>query len=245
MSSDLKQTTKYPIRINKYLAQMGYTTRRGADILIQNGDVLINGRPAVLGDKVKENDDVQVKNIKPISSFSYIAYNKPKGVVTHGAQGNETEIKDKIKKINPNLEVFPVGRLDKNSHGLIILTNDGRIVEPLLSPDMPHEKEYKVKVNERLRSDFAKKMSSGVDIGGYVTKPCKVKKINRNTFRIVLTEGKNHQIKRMCSVLGYTVNELKRTRIMNIKLKRLQPNTLAYIKGKELKTFLSHLGVSN
>ena len=245
MSSDLKQTPKYPIRINKYLAQMGYTTRRGADILIQNGDVFINGHPAVLGDKVKENDDVQVKNIKPISSFSYIAYNKPKGVVTHGAQGNETEIKDKIKKINPNLEVFPVGRLDKNSHGLIILTNDGRIVEPLLSPDMPHEKEYKVKVNERLRSDFAEKMSSGVDIGGYTTKPCKVKKINRNTFRIVLTEGKNHQIKRMCSALGYTVNELKRTRIMNIKLKRLQPNTLAYIKGEELKNFLTHLGISD
>ncbi len=234
---------EYPVRINKYLAHKGYATRKKADELVKAGKITINGKKAVLGNKVKKGDKVKVNNLKP-SNFIYLAYNKPKGTVTHGAQRNEIEIKDQIKKTDQKLDVFPVGRLDKKSHGLIILTNDGRIVEPLLSPERVHEKEYKVKVNERLRKDFEEKMSGEVDIGGYITKKCKVKKLDKNTFKIILTEGKNHQIKRMCNTLGYTVNDLKRTRIMNIRLKKLPPNSFGHIKGKELDKFLSLLNIN-
>jgi len=230
------------MRINKYLAHKGYCTRRGADELIASGKVFLNGVPAVLGDKIEQHDAVEVRNALP-QSFVYLAYYKPRGIVTHGAQGNEKEIADLIRVRDPKLEVFPVGRLDKNSHGLILLTNDGRIVEPLLSPDRPHEKEYVVTVNERLRSDFADTMAAGVNIGGYTTKPCTVKRVSRNVFRITLTEGKNHQIKRMASALGYTVTDLKRVRIMNVTLRRLHPGTYRYIKGDTLTTLLQQLHV--
>jgi len=234
---------EYPMRINKYLAHHGYSTRRGADVLIERGDVQLNGRTAVVGDKVHKGDRVEVHNARPKESYTYLAYHKPKDVVTHGAQGNEREIADTLALQAPGLAVFPVGRLDKNSTGLILLTDDGRIVEPLLSPDYPHEKEYKVKVNERLRSNFAEKMSSGVDIGGYTTKPCKVIKIDKHTFRIVLTEGKNHQIKKMTNALGYTVNTLHRTRIMNVRLGALRANTYRHLKQGERSTLLSSLGL--
>jgi 23S rRNA pseudouridine2604 synthase len=163
--------------------------------------------------------------------------------VTHGAQGNEKEIMHLIKKRDSSLEVFPVGRLDKKSHGLILLTNDGRIVEPLLSPERTHEKEYRVQVNERIRSDFVALMEKGVDIGGYVTKPCSVTREDAHTFSIILTEGKNHQIKRMCSALGYTVTDLMRTRIMNIHLGKLRPNTYRHLKQAELTALLAHLHI--
>lgn len=231
------------VRINKYLAEQGYSTRRGADSLIAEGKVTINGRTAKLGDQVKEGDAVQVTG-HMTQEFVYLAYYKPRGIVTHGAQGEEKEITDLLKKTHPELAVFPVGRLDKNSHGLIILTNDGRIVEPLLSPTRDHEKEYKVSVNERLRADFAERMSAGVDIGDYITKPCEIERVTRNTFRIVLTEGKNHQIKRMASALGYTVRDLKRTRIMNIRLRRMRPGTFRYVKGEELEILLQSLGIA-
>ncbi len=231
----------WPMRINKYLAHKGYSTRRAADGLVAEGKVLINGVPAVLGSKVDEHDTVEVHGARQKDSCVYLAYHKTKGTVTHGAQGNEREIADHIHKLDNSLDVFPVGRLDKNSTGLILLTDDGRIVEPLLSPDKPHEKEYKVTVNERLRSDFVEQMSNGVDIGGYVTKPCVVKRLDKHTFRITLTEGKNHQIKRMTNALGYTVNTLHRTRIMNIRLGQLRPNTFRHIKGAELETLLEKL----
>jgi len=230
------------IRINKYLAEQGYSTRRGADTLITERKVTINGRIAKLGDQVAEGDMVEVSGHET-KEFVYLAYYKPRGIVTHGAQDEEKEIEDLLKKTHPELDVFPVGRLDKNSHGLIILTNDGRIVEPLLSPMREHEKEYKVSVNERLRADFAENMASGVDIGDYITKPCEVERLTRNTFRIVLTEGKNHQIKRMTSALGYTVRDLKRTRIMNIRLRRMRPGTFRYIKGEELHELLMSLAL--
>jgi 23S rRNA pseudouridine2604 synthase len=232
------------MRLNKYLAHRGYATRKKADEYINAGKVFVNGSPALLGSKVMETDDVKVLFKTPRSKHTYLAYNKPRGTVTHGAQEGEVEIMDHIKKRDKTLEVFPVGRLDKNSHGLIILTNDGRIVHPLLSPDLPHEKEYKVTVNERLRSDFAEKMSAGVDIGDYVTKPCVAERRTNSTFRIILTEGKNHQIKRMTSALGYTVHDLQRIRVMNIRLARLPPNTYRHIKGNELELFLHQLGLS-
>jgi len=230
------------MRINKYLAHHGYCTRRGADTLIEDRKVFLNGKLAKLGDKVQKTDNVEVRN-KTQQKFVYLAYNKPRGIVTHGAQGTEKEISDLVKKRDPNLEVFPVGRLDKNSHGLIILTNDGRIVEPLLSPERTHEKEYKVQVNERLRSDFVELMTQPIDINGYLTKPCKVERIDKNNFRITLTEGKNHQIKRMCDALGYTVCDLKRVRIMNVRLGILRPGIYRHIKGPELDTLLQSLGL--
>jgi 23S rRNA pseudouridine2604 synthase len=216
----------YPMRINKYLALKKISTRRGADELIQEKKVFINGKLAVLGSKVAEGDKVEVKGGKA-KEYTYFAYNKPIGVET----------------ASPKEGLFPLGRLDKASHGLLILTNDGRITDQLLSPKYFHEKEYVVKTSNKLRSSFKDKMEKGVNIEGYKTKPCKVKIINDFTFRIILTEGKKHQIRRMCSALFQEVADLKRERIMNIKLGALKPKGLREIKGKELAEFLKLLGM--
>lgn len=210
-----------PVRINKYLAWKKISTRRGADELIKNKKVFINGKLAVLGDKVKETDIVEVKGAGK-TEYIYFVYNKP--------IGTETD--------SPRADLFPLGRLDKNSHGLLILTNDGRITNQLLNPKYFHEKEYVVKTKEKLRSNFKQKMEAGVNIEGYLTKKCKVTIINNFTFRVILTEGKKHQIRRMCSNLFQEVADLKRERVMNIKLGNLKPNTLREIKGEELALFL-------
>ena len=152
------------------------------------------------------HDVVEVKGVKQKEYF-YYAYNKPKDVETN----------------SPREDLFPLGRLDKNSHGLLILTNDGRITDTLLNPKYYHEKEYLVRTKEKLRSNFKQKMEAGVKIEGYTTKPCKVQIVNENTFRIILTEGKNKQIRRMCKTFGYFVERLVRVRIANIELEDLQP----------------------
>ncbi|MST03992.1 MAG: rRNA pseudouridine synthase [Candidatus Pacebacteria bacterium] len=228
----------YPMRINKYLALKQYSTRRGADELISTKKVFINGKLAVLGDKVQEKDKVEVKGHSAIKNYVYYAYNKPVGVITHSPQEGEDEIKD----IFPIPGVFPIGRLDKNSSGLIILTNDGRITDKLLNPEYSHEKEYLVKTRDKIRSNFKEKMEAGVDIDGYITKNCKVDVLNENTFRITLTEGKKHQIRRMCVALFNEVYDLRRTRIMNIPLGRLYAGEYRPIEGKELSIFLKSLG---
>ncbi|MEK7060137.1 MAG: pseudouridine synthase [Patescibacteria group bacterium] len=210
------------MRINKYLAWKKISTRRGADELIQNKKVFINGKLAVLGDKIKETDKVEIKGAKAKEYF-YFAYNKPIGIETS----------------SPREDLFPLGRLDKNSHGLMILTNDGRITDQLLNPKYFHEKEYMVKTSNKLRSNFKQKMEAGVNIEGYLTKKCKVIIVNDFTFRIILTEGKKHQIRRMCSNLFQEVADLKRERIMNIKLGNLKPNNLRELKGEELAVFLN------
>ncbi|KKS24048.1 MAG: RluF [Candidatus Nomurabacteria bacterium GW2011_GWC2_41_8] len=215
------------MRINKYLALKQISTRRGADELIADKKVFINGKLALLGSKINETDTVEVRGAKA-KEYLYFAYNKLIGV--------ETGSLYPAKRGAENL--FPLGRLDKASHGLLILTNDGRITERLLNPKYFHEKEYVVKTSNKLRSNFKQKMEAGVNIEGYITKPCKVKIINDFTFRIVLTEGKKHQIRRMCSALFQEVADLKRERIMNIKLGSLKPNILREIKGVELITFL-------
>lgn len=209
------------MRINKYLALKKISTRRGADILIKNKKVFINKKLAVLGSRVNETDVVEVKGSKP-TEYKYFAYNKPVGIETD----------------SPKKGLFPLGRLDKASHGLIILTNDGRITDQLLNPKYFHEKEYVVRTKEKLRSNFKQKMEAGVDIEGYTTKPCKIKIISENTFKIILTEGKKHQIRRMCANLFQEVADLKRERIMNIKLGNLKPNATRQITGKELELFL-------
>ena len=220
-------TQLYPIRINKYLALKQISTRRGADELVKEKKVFINGKLAVLGSKVEKKDIVEVRGVKK-KKYLYYAYNKPIGIET----------------ASPQTELFPLGRLDKNSHGLLILTNDGRITDTLLNPKYFHEKEYIVKTSNKLRSSFKNKMEVGVNIEGYLTKKCKVKILDDFTFRITLTEGKKHQIRRMCSTLFQEVADLKRERIMNIKLGNLKPKALREIKGEELEVFLNSLGLT-
>jgi 23S rRNA pseudouridine2604 synthase len=232
----------YPMRINKYLAFKNIATRKGADELVTKKQVFINGKLAVLGSKVNEKDKVEVKGNQNFKNYVYFAYNKPIGTITHSPQlDEEKEIKDLIKNKNIPKDVFPVGRLDKNSHGLIILTNDGRITDKLLNPKYIHEKEYIVKTSNKLRSNFKQKMEAGVNIEGYKTKKCKIQIVNDHTFKIILSEGKKHQIRRMCSALFQEVQDLKRIRIMNINLENIKPNSLREIKGEELKTFLAQI----
>ena len=230
----------YPMRINKYLALKRISTRRGADELVTNKKVFINGKLALLGSKVNEQDVVEIKGAKT-KEYKYFAYHKPIDVITHSPQGEERDIKEQIKNKDIPKDVFPIGRLDKNSHGLLILTNDGRITDQLLSPKYFHEKEYLVKTSNKLRSSFKQYMEAGVNIEGYLTKPCKVKIINDFTFRIILTEGKKHQIRRMCSALFQEIADLKREKIMNIKLGNLKMNGFREIKGVELEIFLKSL----
>jgi len=231
---------KYPMRINKYLALKNYATRRGADELIEKHLVLINGRFAVLGDKVVESDVVEVRGTKKrADNYVYYAYNKPLGVATLAPKAGGKGIAESIDLKN----VFPIGRLDKNSHGLIILTNDGRITDRLLNPIHTHDKEYLVKVTERLRNNFKEKMEKGVNIEGYITEPCVVNIIDDTTFSVTLTEGKKHQIRRMCANLFAEVKDLKRIRIMNIELGKLAPNSYREIKNEELNVFLKSLAL--
>lgn len=231
----------YPMRINKYLALKKHSTRRGADELIKQGKVFINGKKAELGDKVSETDKVEVRFRGQRPRLVYIAYNKPRGIVTHSAQHGDTE----IKHVVPIKGVFPIGRLDKDSHGLIILTNDGRITDRLLSPEYDHEKEYFVTTKNDLRSNFEEKMEAGVQIDREKTRPCEVEILGKRKFKVVLTEGKRHQIRRMCTALFQEVDDLERTRIMNIKLGDLKPGNYRTIEGKELEKFLSLLGLND
>jgi 23S rRNA pseudouridine2604 synthase len=228
------------IRINKYLALKGYETRRGADEIITKGLVTINGKRAVLGDKVTEADVVVVKQKRKPTQYVYLAYNKPKGIVTTGAQGEEKEIVDAV---HYRTRVFPIGRLDKDSYGLIILTNDGRITDRLLNPEKNHEKEYVVTVNKKFTPAFMKHMSSGIDIGDHMTKPAKFKKIKEDVFSLTLTEGKNRQIRRMTEKLGYTVTDLKRVRVQNIELNAVKPGQYREIVDEEQEAFLNSLGL--
>ena len=232
----LMEKPVYPMRINKYLALKQYCTRREADELIKKGKVFINGKTAVLGDKVLEKDVVDVKF--RAKKYRYYAYNKPRGVITHSPQGDEKD----IAMITPLEGVFPVGRLDKDSYGLIILTDDGRITDKLLNPDYVHEKEYLVRTARDLRPSFKEHMEKGVDIGDFITKKCEVNVIGSRLFTIKLTEGKKHQIRRMCAAMHNDAVELERIRIMNIQVKGIPPGGYRAIEGKELETFLKALG---
>ncbi|MEK7579295.1 MAG: pseudouridine synthase [Patescibacteria group bacterium] len=227
----------FPMRINKYLAFKSYSTRRGADEMIEKKQVFLNGRLAQLGDKVNEKDVVEVHFRGKRPTFVYYAYNKARGIVTHSAQRGEKD----IQQVAPLRGVFPVGRLDKDSHGLIILTNDGRVTERLLGPRFEHEKEYLVTTKNPLRGNFKQKMEAGVQIEDEKTKPCKVQIINGNTFRVILTEGKKHQIRRMCVALFQEVDDLKRLRVMNVELGTLPEGVHRKIEGAELKEFLRSL----
>lgn len=206
-------------RINKYLSEVGYCSRRAADKLLEEGRIKINGQIPELGTKVSDDDVVEVDG-KPIRESEdkpiYIAFNKPVGIVC--TTDTKREIDNIIEYINHPKRIFPIGRLDKPSEGLILLTNDGDIVNKILRGKNNHEKEYLVRVDKPLNSKFLEKMRNGVPILDTVTKKCEVERIDDMTFRIVLTQGLNRQIRRMCEFLGYEVIKLKRIRIMNIKL---------------------------
>ncbi len=236
-SAYIMEKPVYPMRINKYLALKKHSTRRGADELITEGKVFINGTRAVLGDKVLEQDRVEVRFRGKQKPYIYLAYNKPKGIITHSAKQGDRDIKQEVAL----KDIFPVGRLDKDSHGLMILTNDGRVTESLLGPSHSHEKEYVVKVKGKINENFKKKMEAGVQIEKEKTAKCKVELAGEKTFKIILTEGKKHQIRRMCSALFQEVEDLKRIRVMNIRLGDLLPGKYRNIEGKELETFLQSL----
>lgn len=210
---------KESVRINKYLSELGYCSRRAADKLIDEGRITVNGKPVVMGLKVTAQDDIAVDGVsvnkkgdKPV----YIAFNKPVGIVC--TTDTRFEKNNIIDYINYPTRIFPIGRLDKPSEGLIFLTNDGDIVNKILRARNHHEKEYVVTVNKPITKEFVSKMSKGVPILDTVTRPCKVIQTHKNEFRIILTQGLNRQIRRMCEYLGYNVVTLKRVRIMNVTL---------------------------
>ena len=206
-------------RINKYLSEVGYCSRRAADKLIDAGRVTINGKVPEMGTKISIEDEVRVDG-KLISKSKenpvYIAFNKPIGIVC--TTDTKVEKDNIIDYINYPTRIFPIGRLDKPSEGLIFLTNDGDIVNKILRARNNHEKEYIVTVNKPITNDFIKKMSNGVPILDTVTRKCKVTQLNKNQFKIILTQGLNRQIRRMSEFLDYRVVKLKRIRIMNVSL---------------------------
>jgi 23S rRNA pseudouridine2604 synthase len=234
---------EFPMRINKYLAHQGIASRREVDALIERGKVLINGQRAEMGQKVDEGDEVEV--VGKQKPKTYLAYYKGRGIITHSPAEDEVDIATKLTHDYGITHVAPVGRLDKDSEGLIILSNDGRITGPLLDPEAAHEKEYDVTVDKQISGMFGRVMEHGVDIEGYRTQPAKLTphKTNDRRFRLTITEGKKHQIRRMCAALGYQVQSLKRVRIINIELGKLKPNQYRKIAGPELKRFLEELGI--
>lgn len=229
----------FPLRINRYLALRGIATRKAADALISAGKVFINGKPAELGTKVTAEDVVEVKQTGKARVHRYFAYYKPRGIISHSPERGERSIAD----IFSEKGVFPVGRLDKASEGLIIVTDDGRITERLLHPRFVHEKEYEVRVQEEVPANIAEKLIAGIESEGDMLRAKKVKKIGRFEISIILTEGKKHQIRRMLGALHLTVKELRRLRIMNVRIGDLGPGEARRIAGPELDAFLKELGL--
>jgi 23S rRNA pseudouridine2604 synthase len=225
-------------RLNKAISETGYCSRREADRLIESGKVEVNGEIAGLGLKVNKQDDISVegKLIYQKPTYVYLAFNKPVGITST----TDTTIKSNIIDcIGYPDRIFPVGRLDKPSEGLIFMTNDGDIVNKILRAKNNHEKEYIVTVNKKITGDFIHKMENGVPVLNTVTLKCKLTKINDFTFKIILTQGLNRQIRRMCDYLGYEVKTLKRIRIMNINLGNLKPGHYRQFTKDELREMMS------
>ena len=228
------------IRLNKYIASSGLCSRREADTLIESGKVTINGEVALQGSKVMDGDIVLVngRKVTPDDDMVYIAFNKPLGVTCTTDRRDPSNI---IDYIGFDERIFPVGRLDKNSSGLILLTNDGSIVNKLLRAENGHEKEYLVTVNRPYDNNFLRSMESGVPVLGQLTLPCKLKPAGDRTFKIILHQGLNRQIRRMCEYLGYKVTRLKRIRFMNISLGDLETGKWRYLTASEKKELLKEI----
>jgi 23S rRNA pseudouridine2604 synthase len=220
------------MRINKFISEAGQASRRGADKLITEGRVTINGKRATIGSQVEPGDDVRVNGNQLFVARNnvYIALNKPVGITSTTEKGVKGNIVDLV---NHPFRVFHIGRLDKDSEGLILLTNDGDIVNEILRSENQHEKEYVVSVDRPITPEFLKQMSEGVKILDTVTLPCKVEQLSKYDFKIILTQGLNRQIRRMCEALGYNVYRLQRVRIMNIQLDNLPVGQWRYLSKKE------------
>ena len=221
------------IRLNKAISDTGFCSRRAADKIIEEGRVLLNGKIGVLGDKASINDEISIdgKLLVRESKLVYIAFNKPVGITCTTERDIEGNI---IDFINHKERIFPIGRLDKPSEGLIFLTNDGDIVNKILRAGNNHEKEYAVMVHKPITQDFIDQMSNGIPILDTVTQKCYVEQESEFVFKIILTQGLNRQIRRMCDYLGYKVYRLKRLRIMNITLDGIAPGKWRDLTSKEL-----------
>lgn len=222
------------IRINKYLSEAGFCSRRQADELIAQGRVTIDGQTAKPGDKATDDQTIMVGRQRVVRKepFIMIALNKPKGIVCTTA---EVEKNNVIKFLNFPQRIYPVGRLDKDSEGLLLLTNQGELANELMKARNFHEKEYVVRVNKPITKDFIKGMRGGVPILDTVTRPCKVRYVDKHTFEIILTQGLNRQIRRMCEYFGYKVTALKRIRIVNIELGKLKTGQWRNLTEDEIR----------
>lgn len=222
------------MRLNKYLSESGVCSRREADRQIEAGKVTVNGQVATLGTQVNDGDDVKLggKRVTLEAKKIVIALNKPVGIECT----SNLDVKDNIISfLNLPFRVFPVGRLDKNSEGLILLTNDGDLSNGILKARYFHEKEYIVTVNKPISTAFLSRMGSGVEILDTITRPCKVDKLSERSFKIILTQGLNRQIRRMCEALGYEVVKLQRIRVLNIMLGDLKRGAWRYLEDRELR----------
>ena len=228
------------IRLNKYISDSGFCSRREADRYIEKGKVLLNGKIAAVGDKVRARDKVKVNGnqIEGRDEYVYLALNKPVGVTCTTDTTDPTNIVDFV---NYPTRIFNIGRLDKDSEGLILMTDDGDIVNKILRAGNNHEKEYEVTVDRSIADDFVEKMSGGVSIMGDMTRKCKVIKEGDKNFRIILTQGLNRQIRRMCESFGYNVVKLKRVRVMHIKLDNLPLEQWRALTDKELDILMKSL----
>jgi pseudouridine synthase len=235
----MTENIEFPIRINRYLAIQGLATRRGADELIVAGLVEINGKRAKLGDRVQSTDTVEiVRNKKHVAkTYTYVAYYKPRGIITHSPQEDESAIQD----ISPFPDLFPIGRLDKASEGLILLTDDGRVTERLLHPRFAHEKEYLATVREKVIPQVRMTLEAGIESEGEHLAAKKVQILGAHTIVLVLTEGKKHQIRRMLDAVHLTVEKLVRTRIMGIHLGALKAGQSRVLKGSARASFLKSI----
>lgn len=226
------------IRLNKYLSEIGFCSRREADRLVEQGKVAVNGLPASVGMKVFDTDRIEVQGtiVKKQNKPALLAFYKPRGIVcTCKAQFGQRSVIDYLKL---PYRIYPIGRLDKESEGLLLLTNQGELANAIAKSRNDHEKEYIVWVDGPVTEDFLTGMSRGVPVLDTVTRPCRVKKRSERSFSIILTQGLNRQIRRMCEYFGYHVVRLRRIRIMNIYLKDLKPGAYRYVAGEEYKQLL-------
>jgi len=229
------------MRINKYLAACGISSRRGADRLIDAGEVFINGQKATPGDRVNDGDEVVCmgRKVYPVENKVVLAYNKPSGIVCSSVSqaGDEINIVDAL---DYPVRVFPVGRLDKDSRGLILLTNDGDLAQEIMRSCAGHEKEYRVSLDKPFEDGFLERMSEGVEIEleerVYRTKSCRTYRISEECFGIVLTEGKNRQIRKMCAALGYEVTDLLRIRVGGVKLKDIPEGSYVEVDSADVRS---------
>lgn len=228
------------MRLNKFLSDAGVCSRREADRLVEAGRITVDGVLAVMGQKVTADQEIAIdhKPIRKEEEKVLLAFNKPRGIVCTTSKKDKNNIVDYISY---GKRIYPVGRLDKDSDGLILLTNQGELVDKILRGSNFHEKEYIVTVNKKITPEFLRAMGSGVPILDTVTRPCEIEQIGARTFRIILTQGLNRQIRRMCEYFDYRVVELTRVRVMNIRLGRLKTGTYRKIVGKELEELIKLL----